>query len=279
MQARHHKNGRILKAAFFLLLCLFSTGGLAVVKRHDVPPENYILHEAPGYLIDMPHEGHGVLIDQQWIVTVAHTIFYDYVGKQLKIGSNLYPIEKVYIHPEFEEPNESLLKGDLAPLMNFLKARSDIALIKLSGPVCDVKPISLYAGTKEQGKVITVFGKGAMGDGLNGEDLETKSLQSLNTFQNIVETVEPNWLAFKFDKPPNGLPLEGMHGSGDSGGASVIDQDGTPFLVGLSSWQLAYGDISAFRGGLYGTTAYQVRISSYRNWIMRILNSEQNRDH
>jgi hypothetical protein len=46
-----------------------------------------------------------------------------------------------------------------------------------------------------------------------------------------------------------------MHGSGDSGGASVIFQNGIPILVGLSSWQFARGDISSFKGGLYGTIA------------------------
>jgi hypothetical protein len=43
------------------------------------------------------------------------------MGKSLKIGSNTYQIEKVHIHPEFERPSESLLKGNLAPLMSFLR--------------------------------------------------------------------------------------------------------------------------------------------------------------
>jgi hypothetical protein len=44
----------------------------------------------------------------------------------------------------------------------------------------------------------------------------------MNQFQNVVESAEVNWLVFKFDEPANALQLEGMHGSGDSGGASVI---------------------------------------------------------
>ena len=183
-------------------------------------------------------------------------------------------IKKVYIHPEFEKPSESLLKGNLAPLMSFFKARSDIALIKLSSPVNDVLPIALYTNIKEQDKTVTVFGKGATGNGLIGEESDTKSLKQLNHFQNIIENAETNWLTFKFDKPTNGLPLEGMHGSGDSGGASVIYQGGKPFLVGLSSWQLAHGDISDFKGGLYGTTTYQVRISNYSEWIKDVIADE-----
>jgi hypothetical protein len=262
-----------MKVLFILTIIFFSPFSKAVVKRHDVPPENYVIDKMPEYLVDMPHEGHGVLINSQWVVTVAHTIFYDYVGKELLIGSKEYEIESVHIHPDYAQPNENLLKGDLAPLMNFFKSRSDIALIKLTSTVSGVEPINIYSGKSEKDKTITVYGRGATGDGLTGENPDTKSLRVMNQFQNIVERSEDNWLAFKFDEPANALPLEGMHGSGDSGGASVIFQDGVPFLVGLSSWQLGHGDISTFKGGLYGTTAYQVRVSNYHGWILSVLGS------
>lgn len=249
----------------------FSNCSNAVVKRHDIPPENYILEKAPEYFIDMPHEGHGVLISPQWVVTVAHTIFYDYVGKSLKIGAKNYEIEAVHKHFDYVEPNKLLFKGDAAPLMNFFQSRSDIALIKLSSPVNNVKPINIYNNSNEVGKTITVFGKGATGDGLTGEDIKTKPLRVLNSFQNIIESAEGNWLTFKFDEPASALPLEGIHGSGDSGGASIIFQEGVPFLVGLSSWQYWRGDLASFNGGLYGATAYQVRLSTYHDWISRVL--------
>ncbi len=121
-----------MKVLFILSIIFFSTCSNAVVKRHDVPPENYVIDKIPEYLIDMPHEGHGVLINSQWVVTVAHTIFYDYVGKDLLIGSKVYEIESIHIHPDYTQPNKNLLKGDLAPLMSFFKSRSDIALIKLA---------------------------------------------------------------------------------------------------------------------------------------------------
>jgi hypothetical protein len=260
-----------MKFLFILSIIFFSTCTNAVVKRHDVPPENYVIDKMPEYLIDMPHEGHGVLIDTQWVVTVAHTIFYDYVGKDLIVGPKAYEIESVHIHPEYSEPNKNLLKGDLAPLMSFFKSRSDIALIKLTSKVSGVKPVNIYKDKSEKGKTITVYGKGATGNGLTGEDIDTKSLRVMNQFQNIIENSEGNWIAFKFNEPANALPLEGIHGSGDSGGASIIFQQGAPFLVGLSSWQLGNGDISTFKGGLYGTTAYQVRISNYYDWIVSVL--------
>jgi hypothetical protein len=262
-----------MKVLIILSIIFFSTCSNAVVKRHDVPPENYVIDKMPEYLIDMPHEGHGVLINSQWVVTVAHNIFYDYVGKDLIVGSKAYEIESVHIHPDYSEPNKNLLKGDLAPLMSFFKSRSDIALIKLSSKVSGVKPINIYKDKSEKGKTITVYGKGATGSGLTGEEIDTKSLRVMNHFQNIVENVEGNWIVFKFDEPGSALPLEGMHGSGDSGGASVVFEQDVLFLVGLSSWQLGHGDISTFKGGLYGTTAYQVRMSNYYDWILGVLGS------
>jgi len=264
-----------MKVLFLLSIIFFSIDCNAVLKRHDIPSENYVIEKAPEYLIDMPHEGHGVLINSQWIVTVAHTIFYDYTGKDLLIGSKTYEIESVHVHPNYSKPNQDLLKGDLAPLMSFFKARSDIALIKLTSTVSGVAPINIYAGKSEKGQKITVYGKGATGNGLAGEDLETKPLRITNQFQNIVESAEGNWVTFIFDEPANALALEGMHGSGDSGGASVVYQQGVPVLVGLSSWQLGHGDISTFKGGLYGTTAYQVRVSNYSDWILSVLGSQQ----
>lgn len=263
-----------MKALVFLLLAVISFQSFAVVKRHDISPQQYVLDKPPEYLIDMPHEGHGVLISPHWILTVAHTIFYDYVGKTLNIGSAEIEIEQVHIHPNYTVPDKALFKGDARPLMNLLKSRSDIALIKLASPVVNRTPIKLYTNSNEKNKEIMVFGRGVTGNGITGENVDKKPVKELNHFKNIIETAEGNWLSFKFDAPPNALPLEGMHGSGDSGGASVIYEDGTPYLVGLSSWQMWQGNLEYFKGGLYGTTAYQVRVSKYQHWITSVLNNE-----
>lgn len=260
-----------MKTLIFLLLIIFSQYSFAVVKRHDVSEKNYEVTNTPEYLINMPHEGHGVLITPEWIVTVAHVIFYDYKGKKIKVGNTDYQISKVIVHPDYTQPDKSLFKGDAKPLMDFFKNRSDIALIKLSSRVSDVTPIELYGSTDERGKIVTVYGQGATGDGLVGEIAETKPLKTLKLFQNIIENSDANWLSYKFDNPSSALALEGMHGSGDSGGSSIIYKNDTPYLVGLSSWQFWSGDISLFKGGLYGSIGYQVRISSYKKWIYATL--------
>lgn len=260
-----------MKVTFYLFVMLFTASSFAVVKRHDIPAHHYKLDKAPTYLIDMPYEGHGVLIAPQWIVTVAHTIFYDYVGKKIQLGNQTLEITQVHIHPEYIEPDKSLFTGDAAPLIQVLNSRSDIALLKLSEPVETLIPIEIYPHTNEQGKEIIVFGRGATGNGKTGEDVETKFTGQLHHFQNIVENTDRNWLSYTFDAPSTALPLEGMHGAGDSGGASVIVENNQAYLVGLSSWQTWQGDLASFKGGLYGATAYQVRISSYLDWINQVL--------
>lgn len=258
---------------FFAVSLLLPNYSNAVVKRHDIPAEKYAVENAPAFLIDMPHEGHGVLIASQWIVTAAHVIFYDYTGKIIKIGTESYKIEAVTKHPDYNEPDESLFKGDAGPLMAFFASRSDIALIKLSSPVSGITPVKIYQEDNEVGKIVTVFGRGATGNGLIGEDLSSKPLRKMHSFHNKIEGAKGNWLTYKFDVPAHSLPLEGIHGSGDSGGAAVIFLEGEPYLAGLSSWQYWQGDLSTFKGGLYGATAYQVRLSVYKDWILAVLAS------
>ena len=260
------------KIALLLIICTFATG---IVRRHDLAEDRYLLNGAgPAYLIDLPHEGHGVLIAKQWIVTVAHTIFYDYHGKALEIQGTSHSIEKVVIHPGYAAIPDHLLKGDSQPLMDFFLSRHDIALIKLATPVQNAAPIAVYTGKDEQGRVVRIFGKGATGTGTTGEEAETKEQKRLRHCENRISQAKDQWLSYVFDEPDQALPLEGMHGAGDSGGPSVLMVEDVPYLAGLSSWQSWRGDLAAFKGGLYGTKAYQVRISTYSSWIEETMQNQ-----
>ncbi|WDE11397.1 S1 family peptidase [Thalassomonas haliotis] len=256
-----------------LILLFFSPHSFAVIKRHDIPATAYQVAEPPGYLIDMPHDGHGVLISPSWIVTVAHVIFYDYQGKTIAIGDKSYQVAKVIIHPGYKKPDKSLTQGDAKPLMDFFKSNHDIALVQLTSQVTGITPIKLYSEADERGKTVKVFGRGSTGDGRTGEVKGTKSLKILNRFENKIETLEANWLSLKFDRPPYGLALEGIEGNGDSGGPSVIYKDNIPYLAGLVSWDYWQGDLATFKNGLYGNRSYQVRISSYIKWIRDTINN------
>lgn len=244
----------------------------AVVKRHDVSETGYAVEDRPPYLVNMPHEGHGVLIHSQWIVTVAHTIFYDYVGKTLEIAGAPYTIDKVIVHPGYVNIPAELTAGNTQPLMNRLQQRHDIALIKLTSSVASgVQPLPVYSGSCPLGEVVLVYGAGAKGNGLTGEDLSSKSHRILERFENTINHCYEQWLTFTFDAPPAALPLEGALGSGDSGGPVIVNQQGAPHLAGLSSWQYWLGDIADFKGGLYGRQIYLVRITHYLDWIAQTL--------
>ena len=77
-----------------------------------------------------------------------------------------------------------------------------------------------------------------------------------------------------FDAPPAGLPLEGITGSGDSGGAVLIERNDQWMLAGLPSWITAQGDVRTLRTGLYGQGSCNVRISHYIDWIESTMSSK-----
>ncbi|WP_020401434.1 trypsin-like serine protease [Kordiimonas gwangyangensis] len=268
---------KVITALVGALILIHAIPAHAEVRRHDKPAAAYQPSAAPSYLIDMPHEGSGILVAPNWVATVAHTIFYDYVGKTIEIGGQPYQMEKLVFHPGWRTDMPDLSDGDAAPLMTFLANRDDIVLIKLATDVTDREPISVYSGTNEVGQTVTIYGRGAKGNGLTGEDLPTKQDRMLGYFQNVIEDADERWLRFDFDAPgenSDALELEGMFGSGDSGGPSVIVKDGKPYALGLSSWQVYEGLLADFKGGLYGRTAVQVRLSAYKDWIDATIQEE-----
>src|SRR6516225_8071599 len=62
-------------SSILLLMILMGTPAYAIVIRDDVPDARYLAAdgELPA-LVDLPSEGHGVLIAPRWVVTVAHAV-------------------------------------------------------------------------------------------------------------------------------------------------------------------------------------------------------------
>ena len=94
-----------------LALLLMPSTVLAIVTRHDVPEQSYLLKNQPAFLVNLPHEGHGVLIHARWVLTVAHTIFYDYSGKVISISGQDREIVRTIIHAGYGNPDPSILTG------------------------------------------------------------------------------------------------------------------------------------------------------------------------
>ena len=143
----------MVKGIISTLLVLFSVQSQAIVVRHDVNSNDYLVNKAPQYFVDMPHEGQGTLIAPQWVLTVAHVIFYDYRGKTLNIGGKEYIIEDVVIHQGYKKFNQELLSLGTEAVMEFQYQNQDIALVKLTQAVDNVTPIQLYQAKDELGKL------------------------------------------------------------------------------------------------------------------------------
>lgn len=263
-----------------LLLCISSTAS-AIVIRHDVDDSKYqVAASELSALVDMPGEGHGVLIAPQWIVTAAHTIPGGSVD-EVTLNGVSRKVERLIVHPGYKKnPPEALIKqalesGDASRVMEFLAASDDIALVKLAAPVTDVTPAGLYHGNDELGKLVKLVGKGGTGNGIDGQGPHSPHRTVLRRAFNTITDADGRWLGYVFDAGTSAHVLEGITGDGDSGGPVLIEVNGQWRLAGLASWKSVQGNAAAFRGGLYGQTTYSVRLSSYVEWIETEMFSER----
>lgn len=259
-----------------LLIAASSTAG-AVVIRHDVDDAAYrIPASAFPALVDMPGEGHGVLVAPQWVLTAGHVVSGPCTDV-VTINGLPREVERVVMHPGYAKTPQSLVDdtlatGDPSRLLAFLAASDDIALVRLAAPVDDVAPVALYRGKDETGKTVEIVGKGATGHGIDGQALHAPHRTELRRAFNTVTGADARWLSYVFDAPPAGLPLEGIIGNGDSGGPVIIDDDGQRWLAGLASWSdYEPSDVRPFHAGRYEQIVYSVRVSRYVEWIEGVM--------
>jgi len=87
--------------AWALLLVTSMSAG-AVVVRDDVPDERYRVpaSEFPA-LVDLPVEGHGVLIAPQWVVTAGHAVHWQPSLDDVTLGGKPRKVEKIVYHAGF----------------------------------------------------------------------------------------------------------------------------------------------------------------------------------
>ncbi|MET0550523.1 MAG: trypsin-like serine protease [Xanthomonas sp.] len=271
------------------LLTMANAAG-AVVVRADVEEARYrIPATAFPALADLPGEGHGVLIAPRWVVTAAHAAPMQMPGmaQDLSIGGVAYRIKRVVLHPGYHKlpdalVQEALATHDFSKLYAALGAADDIALIELAAPVPGVAPVALYRGDEEVGMTAELIGKGATGDGRTGQDPHGAHRGVLRHAFNTIVGADPRYLAYRFDAPPAALPLEGITGSGDSGGPLLIGEGDARQLIGLASWGNYPADHpfwktwtanGSFVQGLYGQIVHAVRVSRYLPWIQQVISA------
>lgn len=261
---------------FALLTVSFSAS--AIVIRDDVDDAKYLVpaSEFPA-LVDMPGEGHGVLIAQRWVITAAHAVTWQHEIKQVIINGTPRDVEHLVIHPGYKKPPQELLDQALATwdwtlFRVLLSSSDDIALLKLAQPVTDVSPVAINKNDDEFGQIIRIVGKGATGSGVTGYEFTSPHRTKLRRAYNKVTSADGRWLCYMFDKPSDALPLEGGSGSGDSGGPVLFQTERSWLLAGLTSWADPQSPIRM--PGRYGQISCNVRLSHYKDWIGSVVSAQ-----
>lgn len=263
---------------WLLALLVASFSASAIVVRDDVDDSKYRVpaSEFPA-LVDMPGEGHGVLIAPQWVVTAAHAVTWQSEIKQVTIAGVPRDVERLVIHPGYKKSPQKLLDQALATwdwtlFRVLLSSSDDIALLKLAQPATDVSPIAINKSGDEFGQIIKIIGKGATGNGVTGYEFSSSHRTELRRAYNKVTSADGRWLCYMFDKPSDALPLEGGSGSGDSGGPVLLQTEKGLLLAGLTSWSDPQSTNRT--PGRYGQITCNVRLSHYKDWIESIISGQ-----
>lgn len=255
-----------------LLLLLASFGASAVVIRDDVPDLQHRMaaSDFPA-LADMPGEGHGVLIAPQWVVTAAHAVSWHQGMGVVVVGGTPRAVLRVVIHQGYKTPpqemvDSALKSGDWEAFFDFLSSSDDLALIQLAEPVPDVAPVPIYSGPS-LGKFVRIMGRGATGTGTEGHPLNAPRRTDLRHGYNKITVSEGRWIGYRFDNPPNALPLEASMGSGDSGGPILVAVGDEWHVAGIAAWKRGVVTGTDIHPGRYGETSYGIRLGNYADWI------------
>lgn len=261
-----------------LALFVFPFSASAIVIRDDVDDSKYRVpaSEFPA-LVDMPGEGHGVLVAPQWVVTAAHAVTWQPEILQVTINGIPRKVDRLVVHQGYKKPPQELLEQALATwdwtLFRVLLAGSDdIALVRLKQPVTDVAPVSINKSDDEFGQTIKVIGKGATGNGVTGYEFSDPHRTELRRAYNKVTSADGRWLCYVFDAPSDALLVEGGTGSGDSGGPVLIQVKDDWLLAGLTSWSDPQSTNRT--PGRYGQVSCNVRLSHYEDWIESVISAQ-----
>lgn len=256
--------------AFLLLLASF--GADAIVIRDDVPDSTHRIaaSQFPA-LADMPGEGHGVLIAPQWVLTAAHAVSWQQSMDAVVVGGTSRAVRRIVIHPGYKQaPQEmveaALRSGDWSAYFKYSASSDDIALIELVEPIQDIEPARIYNGSV-LGKVVRLVGRGATGVGSKGHGLSGPNRTELRHGFNKINLSKGRWIAYRFDAPPNALPMEASTGSGDSGGPILVAVGDEWHVAGITAWKRGVVRGTEVFPGQYGETCYGVRLSHFADWI------------
>ena len=241
-------------SVFFGLGLLGSGDASAIIIRHDVDDEEYVVDDSEfPALVDLfePGDCIGTLIHSTYLLTVAHCAEDLRTSDRLTVNGQRYRLDEIMLHPQYDGWDY------------------DIALVRFTEPVTGVSSYPLYRGNEERGSQITIVGRGVHGTGIEGEPGATQD-RLLRRATNLVTDVDNQWIEVRFEEPGEDdiTALEGVGASGDSGGPAFIETDEGLAIAGLNSWGDGQGSI---RVGQYGAYDYSTRVSRHLEWIDDIL--------
>ncbi|WP_100643439.1 ankyrin repeat domain-containing protein [Alteromonas facilis] len=228
---------------FGLVLTSIADNANAIVIRHDKADAEYLqLAETLAPFVAHLDSCVATVINDHWLITAAHCVNEaEHYPVKITHLQNDYPVSRIIRHPDFAKTGDS-----------------DIALLQLDWPLTSAQHAALYTRDDELNQTITIVGKGATGNGITGDAMRDHKLRAAT---NTVAVVDGNWLSFEFNQADAATALEGVSGTGDSGGPAFIYQANVPYLAGVSCCQ------EAEEQGTYGAMEHYSRVSTHLTWL------------
>lgn len=266
IRGRGENRGAEMLKQILIIICLFSILYLhtpftpAIIIRHDRADSSYVAlgnkYKSAYCQINVP-DGGGGLIAPEWILTAAHIAAeIKSFPHKIRCGDTFVEVEQAFIDPDYRDS----------------VGRHDIALLKLSQPLKNIKPVPIYTEKDEALQTAILLGHFTTGTGKTGPDKTLKMM--LRAATNRIEKTNDFWLYFNFDAPdsPAVTDLEGSPGAGDSGTPAYVTVGGKLYVAGIGSRSL-----DTNKNGVepdYGDTDLYVRVSSYQKWIAGIITAK-----